>query len=53
MIGNLASFRQSPTAFLMTFDRAAIIFQGYTGLTDRATEVSLLLPAALSRICYY
>lgn len=38
MIGNLPSFRQSPAQFLMTFDRAAIIFQGYR-LTDRDRSI--------------
>lgn len=45
MIGNLASFRQSPAEFLMTFDRAAIIFQGIP--VDRARQKYLFWAAAL------
>lgn len=44
MIGNLASFRQSPAEFLMTFDRAAIIFQGIP--VDRARQKYLFCRAA-------
>lgn len=51
MIGNLASFRQSPAEFLMTFDRAAIIFQGYR--VDRPRHKYLFWPAALRRSLEY